>query len=242
MLAAEYVLGTLDGAARQRFRRLLRQDPALRREVVFWETRFAQLGLDLSPVKPPARVWAGLRARIGKPLPQTPGAKFPWWERINLWRAAFAVSSAVAVALLVVLLLIPAPKRPGTAPPSPYASEGSQEYMSLIRNRQHNPLWLFTANIKTGTMSVHVMRGYSVPQGKALELWILPAQKGKGPMPVGMIPKSGVHRGAMPRKMWDALKSAHTLAVSLEPAGGSPTGEPTGPVLFEAPILGSQNT
>jgi anti-sigma-K factor RskA len=30
-----------------------------------------------------------------------------------------------------------------------------------------------------------------------------------------------------------------TLAVSLEPAGDSPTGLPTGPVLFTAPLLRS---
>lgn len=244
MLAAEYALGTLDGAARQRFEALLRQDPALRHEVVFWETYLAQLGLDLSPVKPPPRVWSGLRARIGKPLPHTPGAKFPWWERINLWRAAFAVSSAVAVALLVVLLLIPAPNRPGTAPTSStvVASRGKQEYVALIRDKQQTPLWLFTANMTAGTMSVHVMQGYNVPQGKSLELWILPAQKGKTPMPVSIIPRSGVYRGVMPPTMTQALKSAHTLAVSLEPKGGSPTGEPTGPVLFEAPLLAPQST
>jgi len=240
MLAGEYALGTLDGGARRRFEALLRQDPDLRRELVFWETRLAQLGLDLSPVKPPPRVWARLRSRIAKPLPHTPGEKVPWWERINLWRAAFAVSSAVAVALLVVLLLIPAPKRPGAGPPQASPAAANQEYMAVIRDRHHDPLWLVTADMRSRTMSVRVMQGYKVPSGKSLELWIMPGKKNAKPMPMGLIPTGGVHRGAMPHKMAAGLKSAHELAVSLEPAGGSPTGEPTGPVLFTATLMAPQ--
>lgn len=241
MLAAEYVLGTLHGPARRRFEELLRHSATLRREVVFWETRLAQLGLDLSPVQPPPRVWAGLRARISKPLPRAPGDRVTWWDRINLWRAAFAVSSAVAVALLVVLLLIPAPRRPATGPYSVARSghAAAHEMMALIEGKQNQPLWLFTANMKAGTMSVRVMQGYPVPQGKSLELWMVPAHKGAKPVPMGLIPRSGVYRGVMPAKMMHTLKSAQALAVSMEPAGGSPTGEPTGPVLFTASLFAS---
>ena len=240
MLAAEYALGTLDGAARRRFEALLRQDAALRQELVFWETRLAQLGLDLSPVQPPARVWAALRARIGKPLPRAPGDRVNWWDRINLWRAAFAVSSAVAVGLVVVLMLIPAPRRPAAGP---YAATtaatrpASHEMMALIRNKQQAPMWLFTANMRSGTMSLRVMQNYPVPQGKGLELWMLPAHKGAQPVPMGMIPSSGVYTGSMPASMMHTLKHAPGLAVSVEPAGGSPTGEPTGPILFKAPLF-----
>lgn len=36
------------------------------------------------------------------------------------------------------------------------------------------------------------------------------------------------------------LEASSTLAVSLEPAGGSPTGSPTGPVLYTALLVRSR--
>jgi anti-sigma-K factor RskA len=56
-----------------------------------------------------------------------------------------------------------------------------------------------------------------------------------GPRPLGLIAKGAlsVDLGPLAAR---ALASG-VLAVSLEPAGGSPTGSPTGPVLYQGRIL-----
>src|SRR3989442_2452755 len=66
----------------------------------------------------------------------------------------------------------------------------------------------------------------SLEANRALELWALP---GSGaPRSLGLISASG----ATVVKKGKVLEGATGLAVSLEPAGGSPTGAPTGPVLY----------
>ncbi|HEX7440087.1 MAG TPA: anti-sigma factor, partial [Caldimonas sp.] len=62
--------------------------------------------------------------------------------------------------------------------------------------------------------------------GRALELWALPAAG--APRSLGLISAQGASVVQRSR----VLKDTVALAVSLEPAGGSPTGAPTGPVLF----------
>ena len=79
-----------------------------------------------------------------------------------------------------------------------------------------------------------VALGGARPQsGKSFELWALP-DNGGAPVSLGLMPESG----RLDRELTDAqraaLRGASKVAVSLEPTGGSPTGAPTGPVLFVA--------
>ena len=64
MLAAEYALGTLAGPARRRFQRLLADDPALRRDVAWWEGRLHALHGGIAPVRPRAQVWQEIQLRL----------------------------------------------------------------------------------------------------------------------------------------------------------------------------------
>jgi anti-sigma-K factor RskA len=59
---------------------------------------------------------------------------------------------------------------------------------------------------------------------------------GAPPESLGVIPDSGVGRVALPAPPDIALADVPALAVSLEPAGGSPTGAPTGPVLYTGKV------
>ncbi len=109
MLAAEYALGTLCGPARRRFETLLKTDRQLRAELVFWEARLAQLGLDLAPVAPDAKVWTaiqkGIKARVPDTPPPAPSRQGRWWHSLAFWRGAFVIAAAVDVALAVLLWL-----------------------------------------------------------------------------------------------------------------------------------------
>lgn len=63
-LAAEYALGTMPGAARRRFEKLLAKDPALGRRVEWWEQRLNELGGGLPPVAPPPGLKQAIERRI----------------------------------------------------------------------------------------------------------------------------------------------------------------------------------
>ena len=115
-LAAEYVLGTLRGLARARFRRLLRYDPSLRRAVEAWEDRLLPLALGVPEVAPPPAVWNRIQNRIAGPTPAPTAVPRParrgFWESLTLWRGAAALASVAALVLAVLLAQTPQPQLP----------------------------------------------------------------------------------------------------------------------------------
>ena len=214
-LAAEYVSGSLRGPARRRFEALLPAHPRLRAAVREWQSRLMPLTVSIEPRKPPAAVWKRIEARIGGATP--PPARTSWWSQLALWRGVSAFASIAAIGL-AVLLSSPGPAQPpvvvvlsatgaagGAAVPASFVASISGDGRALVTR----PL-------------VNV----SLQADRALELWALP---GSGaPRSLGLISASG----ATVVKKGKVLEGATGLAVSLEPAGGSPTGAPTGPVLY----------
>jgi anti-sigma-K factor RskA len=59
-LAAEYVLGTLDPAARAAVQQRLAGNGELARQVELWERRLAPLAAAVPPVEPPLTAWLGI--------------------------------------------------------------------------------------------------------------------------------------------------------------------------------------
>ena len=96
------------------------------------------------------------------------------------------------------------------------------------------PAFIATAMRGQRAMTVKMVGGAAVPPDKSLELWMLPT--GAAPKSLGVIPGSGVGRIALPAGPDVAFANVPALAVSLEPAGGSLTGAPTGPVLYSGKI------
>ena len=94
LLAAEFVLGNLRGAARSRLVALMRRHPGLRRSVERWEERLFPLMLSAPRVKAPARVWRAVQARIA---PRRGDANHwrRWWQRMALAGFAFALAALV---------------------------------------------------------------------------------------------------------------------------------------------------
>src|SRR5690349_21444629 len=108
LLAGEYALGLLTGAARRRFERLLMESPALRAELTLWEERFAALNLKLKPVEPPGYLWWRLLGRVrAEAQPRREAARNTFWR-------SWAVAATVVLAVLVVAerVLPPAEQKP----------------------------------------------------------------------------------------------------------------------------------
>lgn len=219
-LAAEYVLGTLQGGARRRFETLLPAHPRLRQARLDWERRLIQLDDAIPPVTPSPRVWAGIEQRLfGTEPGGAPGrALVRWWQRLVLWQGAAGLATAAALTL-AVLLSLPQPAQPPIVvvmAAQPAAATPGVQPASFVASVSGDGRSLVLKPLN---------EGQQVALNKALELWAVPA-KG-APRSLGLISP----QQATTVLRAHLLKDTAAFAVSVEPPGGSPTGEPTGPIV-----------
>jgi anti-sigma-K factor RskA len=92
------------------------------------------------------------------------------------------------------------------------------------------PALIATAERGSRFLTVKAVGSVTIARDRSLELWMLP--DGRPPQSLGLVPASGVDRVALRAPAGVTLQNIPALAVSLEPAGGSTTGAPTGPVLY----------
>lgn len=218
LLAGKHVLGFLRGRARARFERLLLTRADYARAVMAWEERLAPLVRFVEPVTPPRRVWRRLARRIKAGNGRVRQPRSGWFGR-----SGFALAGVAAAAFFVMLGLYlsrPAP------PPMP-------SQVAVIATDSGVPQWVIT--VRDTHMHMLTVGQAKPPAGKSYQLWMLPGHGAK-PVSLGLLPASGQANEALSVTMLRALKSVSALAVSVEPAGGSPTGLPTGPVVFTAKL------
>jgi anti-sigma-K factor RskA len=223
MLAAEYVLGTLRGGARRRYESLQIARPDWQQATAWWAGRIHLLAETAPAAEPPAKVWRGIEARLhgGK---QATAAR--WWR-------AFALSSsglAVALAFLLGVNLLREPAVPVivTEPAT----------VAILNNEEAKPAWMLSLSRKadgSSAMRVVTLPGAAPVAGKSFELWVLPADKSP-PVSLGLLPVEGTRLLRVADELVPALENGG-LAVSLEPEGGSPTGQPTGAVLYQGKLI-----
>ncbi|MGH8746980.1 MAG: anti-sigma factor [Burkholderiales bacterium] len=234
-LAAEYALGTLRGPARARFRRWLAQDAALARRAEEWTERLAPLSHSVATVRPPARLWRAIAARLGA----APGG-IGLWQSLAFWRGLGLAASGAAASLLFVLVeLGPGAPQPAPAPivlrvPS---NEMPATYLAVLSDpRTRKPMLIAAAGRTSDQLWVKTLDpSINVPD-RSLELWaIMPA--GQAPKSLGMVSKGGKTMLPLHAVADRSLGDVPMLAVSLEPMGGSPTGAPTGPVMYSGPCV-----
>jgi anti-sigma-K factor RskA len=222
-LAAAYALGTLSGRARRRLARIALRDPVVGAAVRGWEWRVAALADSVPGVNPPPRIWENIRGRLGLADPGAAPAHraVPWWASLGLWRGLTAAGFALAFALGITLL----------APRTERTYEG---IVVVLAGPDAKPALVATAERGSRYLIVKAVGAADIARDRALELWMLP--DGRPPLSLGLVPASGIDRIALRAPAGLALQDVPALAVSLEPAGGSPTGAPTGPVLYTGRI------
>lgn len=208
-LAAEYALGTLRGAARQRFARRLLQEPELAAEVGRWQHALAELDHSVKPVTPPQAVWQRLAHSLPADKAPARSVRWPWLG----WALAASFAGA-----LIYTQLIPPP----AAPQAVAVLNGSAEQGS----------WVVSLNTAKDRLTVQAINAAAIRPDRSLQLWLIPP--GEKPQSLGLIATS-VSQQVSIRPV--QLASLPTLAISLEPRGGSPTGQPTGPVLFSGKVI-----
>jgi len=212
LIAAEYVLGVLGTQERREVARRLAREPALASEVAFWEERLAGLTDAVAPVSAPDATWSRIETAIGA-APRPPSV----WQSLAFWRS-FAVASATlaaaSIAALAYIGLVPGARAPLMATLS--GSAGQPNFVAAV-----------TA---TGNTLVIVPAALLTNDPRAFELWLIPSGETR-PRSLGLIQPGQPIKLDIPSDLAGRVTPDATLAVSLEPPGGSPTGLPTGPVI-----------
>ena len=218
-LAAEYALGTLRGGARRRFEALLPAHPALRDAARIWNDRLMPMTGALEPVQPSGDVWRKVSERIGGDRVADASSRDPAprgaWASLGFWRALTAFASVAAIGLAVMLAnprALPPPVVVVLAPTGSTGDAGAGIVASISGDR---------AVLVTKPLVAVAARA-----DRSLELWAVPT--GGTPRSLGVLP-TGDGTVALRR---DVLAGSDTLAVTIEPVGGSPSGKPTGPIVY----------
>ena len=224
MQAGEYVLGTLSAEERREFEQAAAADPALRHEQHTWERRLATLALKLEPVTPRPVVWMSVLHAV------TAGRSAPAARATRAW-AALATAASLVLAFgwyREASQLPPAPIVERVEVPVP-----AQAYVALLQVPQSTMRWSISVVPDRNEIVVHA-EGEAPAAARELdaELWLI---ADGGPVSLGVIPKAGDVRRAVPAGL--PFAAGRTVAVSLEPRGGSKTGLPTGPVVTTATVL-----
>lgn len=222
--AGELVLRLLDGEELLAARRLLVEDPEFAAAVAQWEDRLAPWYDEFPERTLPADLWSRIEARLargGDPL------VFSLKRQVRAWRAAAAVGGGAAIAAALALLLVPTTVTPPPATPP-------------VATAERGPL--LVASVDAGTTAVVgltylsdsgelliVPARLAVPDQRARQLWLIPA--GQAPISLGLVEGEAPQRRVLAAAVRSQIALGATVAISDEPTGGSPTGQPTGDVL-----------
>ena len=222
-LAAEYVLGTLRGRARDRFVALLRYDYDLRRTVAAWEVQLTPLAAAAGEIAPPARVWQAIAKRIAG---EAGGSG--WWTALGFWRALAVAGTSLALALATFL---------GTAP----RPEPPMAMVAVMNDDKGQPAlvvsWPPMKAMRDPHIRVKVVQVHPVMEaGTSWEMWMLPGGKA-APVSLGLITTDRDQVMKINAAVAGRMGDAWGIAMSVEPARGSPTGAPTGQVIFKGQCI-----
>lgn len=211
-LAAEYVLGTLRGAARRRFERWRASHDWVAARCTAWERRLAGLDRAVRPVQPPRRVWLAVEHALGLR------------GNVRLWRAVASIAVLGLLGALAAQLW-----HTGSVPPDEVAEiaspGGAVQWRIEVYANEHRLV------VRAPTVTAK-------PADRDFELWVITAD-GSQVLSLGVMPVRGERAATLNAAQSQALMAGAKVAVSVEPLGGSPTGVATGPIVFVAPLRGS---
>jgi anti-sigma-K factor RskA len=211
--AAELALGVLDGEERAAAIRRILAEPGFAREVEQWRAHFATLFAGVPEVAPPAELEEQVLARVDRPFE----------KRRDYWKP-FAIASSLAAASLFGVMLV----RPESAPMVvPTAPDPAPMVAALMVGGREQPM---VAVYDVAGATVKMAGPIDVPAGRSAQLWAI-VEGDPTPHPLGtfrLVEKQGMVASAQSA---EPMAAGTTLAISIEPPGGSPTGAPTGPVV-----------
>ncbi|MBZ9815671.1 anti-sigma factor domain-containing protein [Mesorhizobium sp. CA7] len=222
LLAAEYVLGVLAADERQIASRRIDAETAFARLVDAWEAHFAPMAAAYAAVEPPASVKVAIDRRLFASSAST-APSGGLWASLAFWRGLAAAAIAALAVYVALPYVNPPVQPPETRLVASLAADNSNvKYLAVYDAARH----------EVGLSLVSGDRG----AGKDFELWMIEGKN--APVSMGVIPGGPTARMSVTPAVQQKLAQGAVLAVSLEPSGGSPTGQPTGPVVAAGDLKG----
>lgn len=230
MLAAEYVLGTLAPADRARAEAERDRDPAFARLIDDWSAKLSPVAEAVGDVAPPPNAWTSIETALAGRLrsdaagdTQPISVRPPLLQRLSFWRwstaGALAVAACLALYIGGVQRLEPEPET---------------RYVAVLNAGDARPAWVLTVDTRGRTLTIRPVADVAAPD-KALELWMI-RDADTPPRSLGLLDPTQPLALPIQAAVDDGRLQVAAFAVSLEPAGGSPTGLPTGPVLYQGDV------
>lgn len=238
LFAAEYALGVLDAVDRRRAVALCGRDQAFAREVDSWNERLLELEGEPEVETLPAAIWDGIEAELQTRAGETEAAAYatppvtvqrtPLLESLRFWRFCTLGATAAAAAMASYVFFLPTALPPQTG----------DRYVAVLNTGPAEPAWLVTVDLLSRQLTIRPAveaAAESRDTDKTLELWLV-AEDSSAPYSLGLLKSGRENSMALPAN-WSGSGGPAAFAISLEPAGGSPTGLPTGPVVFQGNMM-----
>lgn len=214
LIAAEYVLGVLPEGERRRVAARIASDPDFARLVDRWEDQLSPMAVAYGETEPPAGTKAAIDRRLFGAGEER--ARGGLWSSLAFWRGLATAALAALVVSLAVQLMAPTVQTPG------------ERLVASLAHDDTDVHYFVVYDAKTADIGLSHVTGARA-EGRDFELWVI--EGNNPPASLGVIPVgSSVHIKASDQ-VRRAIASGAVFAISLEPAGGSHTGEPTGPVV-----------
>jgi anti-sigma-K factor RskA len=215
----EYVLGLLPAEERTALARRIAAEPELQRELRQWQSRFTGLDAEFVEAAPPARVWSRIEDRLFA-APRAQAASVGWWQSLLFWRSLAGAAAAVAIVAVAIDLTLPQ----RIVPPA------STEYVAgLLPQVEGAVQFVALLDSGKGALTLLGVAGQAAAPDRDYELWYINGSE--PPVSLGVVPGAATTQITLDARARQAIGAGTTLAVSLEPKGGSKTGVPTGPVV-----------
>lgn len=213
-LCGEYLIGTLRGPARRRFERALRDEPFVASRLASWQNLMIPNPAEAQRMQPDRKVWQRISQELSLHQYRT-----PWHARLGLWRGwALAATAALAVWVGSTLVVV----EPQLVEVATLSSGEGAGGVKVAMSPDHQ--W----------MEMTPSRAVQAAAGKSYEVWLV-RQDGSAPLSMAVLAALD-GRVEVPAPLRALITRGDKLAVSVEPAGGSPTGAPTGPVILVGTI------
>jgi anti-sigma-K factor RskA len=215
-LCGEYLLGSLRGPARRRFERALRDEPLVALRHQYWQRLFTLHYASRMATQPSASVWNRLTREL-----DLKRYRVPWFKRLTIWRMWAGLATAALVLALSVNILPP---------------RFAPQFVDIAQLAGEDKNMLVTAGLSDDRKQLHLRTARPVVAGprQSYELWLLP-ESGEAPISLAVLGQLDA-QFSLPAAHMPRILSGAKFAVSVEPAGGSLTGAPTGPVILVGAI------
>ena len=264
-MAAEYVLGTLDGEERAQVEMMIAVDPEFKLVVEQWERRLGELHAMVGAVEPADEVWGKIRTAVAAIAPEAAmrlpevtsvpaavvapvvneivadGAKVvSLSDRGRRWRSVAQLTTALAASLAAFVVV--QAYRPDLLPER-LRPQGKAEVVETPTPAQFVAVLqrdggspAFIMTIDTASKEFTVRRaGPDAPAGRSYELWMV-SDRFTQPRSLGVIGSTDFT--TKPVSTFDkATIHSAIYAVTVEPEGGSPTGSPTSAPIYAGKLI-----